>query len=66
MPNQTATFRSGEVEIFYRLFGEIKHAVISLTAARSFADGRTSNLRLADRMTLALPCIRQFYDWLPA
>ena len=51
---------------FYRLFGEIKHAVISLTAARSFADGRTSNLRLADRMTLALPCIRQFYDWLPA
>ena len=52
--------------LFYRLFGEIKHAVISLTAARSFADGRTGNLRLADRMTLALPCIRQFYDWLPA
>jgi aminoglycoside phosphotransferase (APT) family kinase protein len=52
--------------LFYRLFGEIKHAVISLTAARSFADGRTDNLRLADRMTLALPCIRQFYDWLPA
>jgi aminoglycoside phosphotransferase (APT) family kinase protein len=52
--------------LFYRLFGEIKHAVISLTAARSFADGRTSNLRLADRMTLALPCIKQFLDWLPA
>jgi len=51
---------------FYRLFGEIKHAVISLTAARSFADDRSNNLRLADRMTLALPCIRQFYDWLPA
>jgi len=52
--------------LFYRLFGEIKHAVISLTAARSFADGRTNNLRLADRMTLALPCIKQFLDWLPA
>jgi aminoglycoside phosphotransferase (APT) family kinase protein len=52
--------------LFYRLFGEIKHAVISLTAARSFADGRTRNLRLADRMTLALPCIKQFLDWLPA
>jgi aminoglycoside phosphotransferase (APT) family kinase protein len=55
-----------ETLLFYRLFGEIKHAVISLTAARSFADGRTNNLRLADRMTLALPCIRQFLDWLPA
>ncbi|MDB5397549.1 MAG: putative phosphotransferase [Rhodospirillales bacterium] len=51
--------------LFYRLFGEVKHAVISLTAARSFADGRTNNLRLADRMTLALPCIRQFFEWLP-
>ena len=52
--------------LFYRLFGEIKHAVISLTAARSFADGRTRNVRMADRMTLALPCIKQFLDWLPA
>jgi aminoglycoside phosphotransferase (APT) family kinase protein len=52
--------------LFYRLFGEIKHAVISFTAARSFADGRTKNLRMADRMTLALPCIKQFLDWLPA
>jgi aminoglycoside phosphotransferase (APT) family kinase protein len=55
-----------EVLLFYRLFSEIKHAVISLTAAKSFADGRTRNLRLADRMTLALPCVKQFYDWLPA
>jgi aminoglycoside phosphotransferase (APT) family kinase protein len=31
--------------LFYRLFGEIKHAVISLTAARSFAEGRARNLR---------------------
>lgn len=55
-----------ETLLFYRLFGEVKHAVISLTAARSFTDGRTNNLRLADRMTLALPCIKQFLDWLPA
>jgi aminoglycoside phosphotransferase (APT) family kinase protein len=55
-----------ETLLFYRLFSEIKHAVISLTAAKSFADGRTRNLRLADRMTLALPCVQQFYDWLPA
>jgi aminoglycoside phosphotransferase (APT) family kinase protein len=54
-----------EALLFYRLFGEVKHAVISLTAARSFADGRTNNLRLADRMALAIPCIKQFYDWLP-
>ena len=51
--------------LFYRLFSEIKHAVISLTAARSFADGRTRNIRMADRMTLAVPCIKQFLDWLP-
>ncbi len=52
--------------LFYRLFGEIKHAVISLTAARSFADGRTRNLKLADRMTLVPACLRQFLQWLPA
>jgi aminoglycoside phosphotransferase (APT) family kinase protein len=57
---------SPENLLFYRLFSEIKHAVISLTAARSFADGRSSNIRMADRMTLALPCIKQFLDWLPA
>jgi aminoglycoside phosphotransferase (APT) family kinase protein len=55
-----------ETLLFYRQFSEIKHAVISLTAARSFADRRTRNLRLADRMTLALPCMRQFFDGLPA
>ena len=55
-----------ETLLFYRLFSEIKHAVISLTAAKSFADGRTRNLRLADRLTLALPCVKQFYEWLPA
>ena len=51
---------------FWRLFGEIKHVVISLTAARSFDDRRTNNLRMADRMTLVAPCLKQFLDWLPA
>lgn len=34
---------------WYRVFGEFKHAVISLTATRSFADGSTSALRHANR-----------------
>jgi aminoglycoside phosphotransferase (APT) family kinase protein len=34
---------------WYRVFSEVKHSVISLTAARSFADGRTTSLRHADR-----------------
>lgn len=51
--------------LFWRLFGEIKHAVISLTAARSFRDGKTRNLKLADRMTLVPSCLAQFLEWLP-
>ena len=34
---------------WYQAFGEIKHSIISLTAARSFDDGLTRNLRHADR-----------------
>jgi aminoglycoside phosphotransferase (APT) family kinase protein len=34
---------------WYQVFGEVKHSVISLTAARSFADGGTRSLRHADR-----------------
>jgi aminoglycoside phosphotransferase (APT) family kinase protein len=34
---------------FWRMFNEVKHSVISLTGARAFADGRTRNLRLANR-----------------
>ncbi|MEA3215324.1 MAG: hypothetical protein QOJ19_1480 [Acidimicrobiia bacterium] len=34
---------------WYCVFSEVKHSVISLTAARSFADGRTTSLRHADR-----------------
>jgi aminoglycoside phosphotransferase (APT) family kinase protein len=35
--------------VFWRMFNEFKHSVISLTGARSFADRRTRNLRLANR-----------------
>ncbi len=51
--------------LFYRLFGEIKHAVISLTGARAFNRRETDNLRLADRMTWLPECLEQFYAWLP-
>jgi hypothetical protein len=52
--------------LFYRLFGEVKHSVISLNAARSFNDGKTRNIRLADRVTMVADCLTQFLDWLPA
>ncbi len=51
--------------LFYRLFGEIKHAVISLTGAHAFDEGGSRNLRLADRMTWVPECLQQFYAWLP-
>ncbi len=50
---------------FYRLFGEVKHAVISITGAHAFATGRSRNLRLADRMTWVPECIDQFVAWCP-
>ncbi|MCH2410412.1 phosphotransferase family protein [Myxococcota bacterium] len=52
--------------LFYRLFSEVKHAVISLTGANTFAGGGNHNLRLADRMTWTTECLRQFYEWLPS
>lgn len=45
---------------YYRLFSEVKHAVISLTGARSFAAGRTRRLRHADRMTWVAECLLEF------
>ena len=51
---------------FYRLFSEIKHAVISLNAARAFADGRGRTLRMADRMTMVPGLLKQFQDWVQA
>lgn len=51
--------------LFYRLLGEVKHSIISLTGARSFMDGRTRNLFLADRASTVTNYLRQFMDWLP-
>jgi hypothetical protein len=51
--------------LFYRLLGEVKHSIISLTGARSFMDGRTRNLFLADRASTITNYLKQFMDWLP-
>lgn len=50
---------------FYRLLGEVKHSIISLTGARAFVDGRTRNLFLADRASTISAYLMQFLDWLP-
>ncbi|MBY0511161.1 MAG: phosphotransferase family protein [Rhodospirillaceae bacterium] len=47
---------------FYRLFSEIKHAVISLNAARAFADGKANSLRMSDRMTMLPGLLKNFQD----
>jgi aminoglycoside phosphotransferase (APT) family kinase protein len=54
-----------ETLLFYRLFSEVKHSIISLTGARSFLDGRTANLFLADRASSITSYLMQFLDWLP-
>lgn len=51
---------------FYRLFSEIKHAVISLNAARAFADGKATSLRMSDRMTMLPGLLKNFQDWVRA
>jgi aminoglycoside phosphotransferase (APT) family kinase protein len=51
--------------LFYRLLGEVKHSIISLTGARSFMDGGTRNLFLADRAATITSYLMQFMDWLP-
>jgi aminoglycoside phosphotransferase (APT) family kinase protein len=51
---------------WYRAFVEVKHTVISLTAARSFADGRTTWLRHADRASMATPFMRRCFDLIGA
>jgi aminoglycoside phosphotransferase (APT) family kinase protein len=51
--------------IFYRLFNELKHTVISLTGAKSFSDGRTRNIVIADRAATVTTYLIQFLDWLP-
>jgi aminoglycoside phosphotransferase (APT) family kinase protein len=54
-----------ETLLFYRLLSEAKHSIISLTGARSFMDGRTRNLFLADRASTITAYLQQFLDWLP-
>jgi len=54
-----------ETLLFYRLLGEVKHSIISLTGARSFMDRGTRNLFLADRASTITSYLMQFLDWLP-
>jgi aminoglycoside phosphotransferase (APT) family kinase protein len=49
---------------WHRMFAEVKHTVISLTAARSFTDGNTTWLRHADRASMAAPFMTRFYEML--
>ena len=49
---------------WYRIFSEAKFAVISLTAARSFMDGATDNLRLAGRASKVSDCLRLALQWM--
>ena len=51
--------------LYWRLFSEVKHSIISLTAARSFHDGRTRNIRHADRATTVTTYLSRFMEWLP-
>ena len=51
--------------LYWRLFNEMKHSIISLTAARSFNDGRTRNIRHADRATTVTTYLSRFMEWLP-
>ncbi|HEV8297410.1 MAG TPA: phosphotransferase family protein [Acidimicrobiales bacterium] len=51
---------------WYRLFNEVKHGVISLTAARSFADRRTRFIRHADRASTLTAFMQRFLELLPA
>jgi hypothetical protein len=51
--------------LYYRLFNEMKHTIISLTGAKSFHDGRTRNIVIADRASTVTSYLIQFLDWLP-
>jgi aminoglycoside phosphotransferase (APT) family kinase protein len=61
----TGTTVAADHFLFWRLFSEVKHSVISLTAARSFNDGRTRNIRHADRATTVTTYLSRFMEWLP-
>jgi aminoglycoside phosphotransferase (APT) family kinase protein len=49
---------------YYRVFTEAKFATISLRAARAFAEGRTNNLRLADRAATVTESLTHCLAWM--
>jgi aminoglycoside phosphotransferase (APT) family kinase protein len=49
---------------WHRVFSEVKFAVISLRASRSFADRATGNLRLIDRARVVIPAVRRSLAWI--
>jgi len=49
---------------FYRIFAEAKFATISLRASRSFADGVSGNLRLADRAATVTASMKRCLAWI--
>ena len=49
---------------WWRIFSEAKFAVISLTAARNYMEGRTDNLRLAGRASKVPECLRLSLQWI--
>ncbi|MEZ5481564.1 MAG: phosphotransferase family protein [Porticoccaceae bacterium] len=50
--------------IFYRIFSEIKFAVISLTASNSVAQGKSSNMRHADRAAKVPQCLELCFEFI--
>jgi aminoglycoside phosphotransferase (APT) family kinase protein len=61
----TGSAVSADHFLYWRLFNEVKHSIISLTASRSFDDGRTRNVRHADRATTVTTYLSRFMEWLP-
>jgi aminoglycoside phosphotransferase (APT) family kinase protein len=49
---------------YYRIFTEAKFATISLRGARAFRDGRTTNLRLADRAATVVESTARCLAWI--
>ncbi|MGF1599854.1 MAG: phosphotransferase family protein [Acidimicrobiales bacterium] len=50
---------------WYQVLGEVKHSVISLTAARSFDDEATRNLRHADRAETVPAFVDRLFELVP-
>ena len=47
---------------WYEVFSEVKHSIISLTAARSFAGGATASLRHVDRAATVPAFLRRLLE----